>query len=93
MKNGKSQLILLDHGLYKQIDDEFRVNYANLWKGLLIADITEIKAACSRIGIDDMVRFFSYFETDVSSWLLFKTQMFGLGLVSSTQCNVNVKTV
>ena len=54
-KDGKPQLILLDHGLYKQIDDNFRINYANLWKGLLMADIDQIKYSCTTMGITDMV--------------------------------------
>ncbi|CAL2242982.1 unnamed protein product [Prunus armeniaca] len=29
----KPQLILLDHGLYKELDFETRTNYAKLWKG------------------------------------------------------------
>lgn len=27
-KNGKPELVLLDHGLYRQITDEFRIEYA-----------------------------------------------------------------
>ena len=27
-KNGKPELVLLDHGLYRQITDEFRLQYA-----------------------------------------------------------------
>lgn len=29
---GKPQLILLDHGLYKELDFETKTNYAALWK-------------------------------------------------------------
>lgn len=25
-------MILLDHGLYKQLDDDFRLDYCRLWK-------------------------------------------------------------
>ena len=28
----KPQLVLLDHGLYNELDDEIRTNYASLWK-------------------------------------------------------------
>lgn len=28
--NGPLQLVLLDHGLYKQLDDPFRLNYARM---------------------------------------------------------------
>ena len=53
-KNGKPELILLDHGLYKQIDDEFRVTYAQLWKSLLMADIKGIKTSCASLGVKKM---------------------------------------
>ena len=53
-KNGKPQLVLVDHGLYKQIDDDFRLTYATLWKSLMMADITAIKTSCNKLGIGDM---------------------------------------
>jgi len=53
-KNGKPQLVLLDHGLYKQIDDDFRITYAKLWKSLLMADIEGIKASCTSLGVEEM---------------------------------------
>ena len=53
-KNGKSQLVLLDHGLYKQIDDDFRITHAKLWKSLLMADIEGIKARCTFLGVKEM---------------------------------------
>jgi aarF domain-containing kinase len=31
------QLVLLDHGLYKTIDDQFRADYAALWRSLIFA--------------------------------------------------------
>lgn len=53
-ENGKPQLVLFDHGLYKQIDDDFRLKYARLWKSLLIADIGGIKESCSSLGVEEM---------------------------------------
>eukprot|EP00978_Attheya_sp_CCMP212_P031776 scaffold121352_cov53-Attheya_sp.AAC.5 len=53
-KNAKPQLVLVDHGLYKQIDDEFRVTYAQLWKALLLADIPQIKISCGKLGVKEM---------------------------------------
>lgn len=52
--NGRAQLVLVDHGLYKQLDDDFRLNYARLWKALMLADIPEIKTACASLGIGNM---------------------------------------
>mmetsp|Transcript_24075 Transcript_24075/g.29649 ORF Transcript_24075/g.29649 Transcript_24075/m.29649 type:complete len:661 (+) Transcript_24075:141-2123(+) len=53
-EKGKPELVLFDHGLYKQIDNNFRLNYANLWRSLLVADIEKIKESCHFLGIDDM---------------------------------------
>jgi len=55
--NGKPEIVLVDHGLYKQIDDDFKLTYARLWKALMMADIIQIKQSCKELGIDEMVSF------------------------------------
>lgn len=47
-----TSFVLSDHGLYKEIDDEFRVNYAKLWKSLMLADLKGIEDSCRSMGID-----------------------------------------
>ncbi|ELR19694.1 Hypothetical protein ACA1_199780, partial [Acanthamoeba castellanii str. Neff] len=37
------ELVLLDHGLYRELDDEFRINYCNLWVAIIHADEAKIK--------------------------------------------------
>ncbi|KAH0454578.1 hypothetical protein IEQ34_016502 [Dendrobium chrysotoxum] len=46
----KPQLILLDHGLYKNLDFATRVNYASLWKALIFADVNGIKENSVKLG-------------------------------------------
>ncbi|KAK7379366.1 hypothetical protein VNO80_04824 [Phaseolus coccineus] len=46
----KPQLILLDHGLYKELDFQTRTNYASLWKGLVFADVNAIKEYSTKLG-------------------------------------------
>ncbi|KAH0979608.1 hypothetical protein GBA52_006785 [Prunus armeniaca] len=46
----KPQLILLDHGLYKELDFETRTNYAKLWKALIFADANAIKENSAKLG-------------------------------------------
>jgi aarF domain-containing kinase len=48
-------MVLLDHGLYKQLDDDFRIRYALLWRSLMMADVRAIKEACKSLGVDEMV--------------------------------------
>ncbi|GAA0178929.1 ATP-binding cassette [Lithospermum erythrorhizon] len=49
----KPQLVLLDHGLYKELDDSMRINYASLWKGLIFSDAKTIKENCVKLGAGD----------------------------------------
>ncbi|KAJ3682659.1 hypothetical protein LUZ60_012886 [Juncus effusus] len=46
----RPQLILLDHGLYKELDFETRTNYAALWKGLVFADEKAIRENSFKLG-------------------------------------------
>ncbi|CAK9135788.1 unnamed protein product [Ilex paraguariensis] len=46
----KPQLILLDHGLYKELDIPTRTNYAALWKALVFSDAKAIKENSMKLG-------------------------------------------
>lgn len=46
----KPQLILLDHGLYRELDFATRTNYAALWKALVFADVDAIKENSVKLG-------------------------------------------
>lgn len=41
-----------DHGLYKEIDDDFRIRYARLWRSLMMADLNGIEESCRDLGVD-----------------------------------------
>lgn len=49
-RNNTPQLVLLDHGLYKELDDEFRLEYARLWQALVLADAKSITDSCERLN-------------------------------------------
>jgi aarF domain-containing kinase len=44
------QLVLLDHGLYVRLSDEFRIQYSMLWKALLSVDQPTITSITSAWG-------------------------------------------
>jgi aarF domain-containing kinase len=44
-------IVLLDHGLYKKLDDNFRLDYCNLWSSLILGDKDAIKAACVHLKV------------------------------------------
>ncbi|KAI5999734.1 ABC1 family-domain-containing protein [Pisolithus marmoratus] len=45
------QLVLLDHGLYVKVGEEFRRKYAELWRALLATDWDTVKAITTSWGI------------------------------------------
>ena len=45
-------MVLVDHGLYRKLDEDFRLKYASLWKSLMLADLDGIKHTCQALGID-----------------------------------------
>jgi len=52
IRPGKPAIVLYDHGLYRELDSEFRLRYAELWKSLMLADLDGIKSACEKLGVD-----------------------------------------
>uniref|UniRef100_A0A803PFP4 Protein kinase domain-containing protein n=1 Tax=Cannabis sativa TaxID=3483 RepID=A0A803PFP4_CANSA len=51
-------LVLLDHGIYKQLDEGFRLKYCELWRALLIADSNKIKLLGEQFGVAKYFRYF-----------------------------------
>jgi aarF domain-containing kinase len=52
-KRGQSQVVLLDHGLYKEVPDHVRTFYCRLYRGFVTGHYDEIRDACTDIGITD----------------------------------------
>ncbi|CAH1173873.1 unnamed protein product [Phaedon cochleariae] len=50
--NGYCNIVLLDHGLYADLKDEFRVEYANLWLSILNRDRRAMRQHSKNLGID-----------------------------------------
>jgi len=53
------RLVLLDHGLYKELPDDFRLNYAHLWKALISGDETGIRKYSEILGGGNAYKLFS----------------------------------
>lgn len=56
---GQPQLVLLDHGLYRQIDDGFRREYAALWRALIFSDKAGIKQHAESMNAGDAYPLFA----------------------------------
>ncbi|KAI9740078.1 MAG: hypothetical protein M1818_004829 [Claussenomyces sp. TS43310] len=51
LPNGRSQLVLIDHGLYISMKPEFRHQYCRFWKALLTFDNTTLNAITRSWGV------------------------------------------
>ncbi|KAI1309943.1 hypothetical protein EDD11_003958 [Mortierella claussenii] len=53
------EIILLDHGLYRELTPEFRLDYAHLWTAIIASDVEEIKYRALKLGGTDAYKLFS----------------------------------
>lgn len=53
----KEQLVLLDHGLYRELDEEFRKNHCDLWRAMLMRDNKLLQECGDKLKIGDLVQF------------------------------------
>lgn len=60
---GRQQIVLLDHGLYTQLDDDLRYNYSLLWKSILEQDEANMEKAAIALGGQKDFRLFSSMVT------------------------------
>jgi hypothetical protein len=57
--DARPRLILLDHGLYRELTDEFRISYAHLWNALIRGDAEGIKKYAHEMNAGDMYPLFA----------------------------------
>ncbi|KAI3462221.1 hypothetical protein Pfo_018884 [Paulownia fortunei] len=55
--NGFS-LVILDHGIYKQLSEDFRKNYCHLWEALIVLDSQKIQQLGETFGVGKYARYF-----------------------------------
>jgi aarF domain-containing kinase len=58
-KKGKPEVVLVDHGLYRELDPDFQLRYSKLWKSLMLADLNGIKDACQSLGVGEAYTLFA----------------------------------
>ncbi|KAM5177962.1 aarF domain-containing protein kinase 1 isoform 1-T2 [Callospermophilus lateralis] len=64
---GKAEVILLDHGLYQVLTEEFRLDYCHLWQSLIWMDMEGVKKYSQRLGAGDLYPLFACMLT-ARSW-------------------------
>ncbi|KAL2622699.1 hypothetical protein R1flu_002904 [Riccia fluitans] len=50
-------LVLLDHGQYRELDEGFRSDYCRLWKALILLDGNELEEVGNRLGAGHYYRY------------------------------------
>lgn len=59
----KPQLVLLDHGLYRELSEEFRKTYCDLWKALILNDTKLLGETVDKLGVPQYVQFLTLIFT------------------------------
>lgn len=62
-----TQLVLLDHGLYQTLTDDFRVNYSKMWLAMINADEEGMKRHAKAMNVGPMYGLFACMLT-ARSW-------------------------
>jgi aarF domain-containing kinase len=57
------QLVLLDHGIYTELDNNTKMQYSYLWKGILTQNEKLIKSAAEGLGVKDFWPLFASMVT------------------------------
>ena len=55
--NGKPQVILLDHGFYRYISDDFRNDFCRMWHALVTLDYPTVKTIADKMGLGEYYRY------------------------------------
>ncbi|XP_007472792.2 aarF domain-containing protein kinase 1 [Monodelphis domestica] len=55
----REEIILLDHGQYQVLTEEFRLNYCHLWQALINVDMENVKIYSQRLGAGDLYPLFA----------------------------------
>ncbi|KAI6186382.1 Protein kinase domain-containing protein [Aphelenchoides besseyi] len=79
------ELVLLDHGLYANLDTEFRIDYCKFWSALLRADKDEIQRICFKMGVGELFGLFACIVTS-RSW---DSVTKGIGKHKQTEAETN----
>jgi len=65
--SGVTQIVLLDHGLYTQLSNKFRYDYADFWLAIINRDVESIKTAADKLGVGQLYGLFACMVT-ARSW-------------------------
>lgn len=53
-RNGQTELIILDHGLYQIVSKDQRIALSHLWKAIVLGDHLKMQSYSKTLGVDGM---------------------------------------
>ncbi|XP_060519462.1 uncharacterized aarF domain-containing protein kinase 5 [Cylas formicarius] len=56
-QNGKTELIILDHGLYQEVLDTERIALSHMWKAIVLGDHRNMRKYSNILGVEDYEKF------------------------------------
>ena len=65
--SGQTQIVLLDHGLYTQLSNQFRYDYADFWSAIINRNVPAIKTSADKLGVGSLFGLFACMVTG-RSW-------------------------
>jgi len=65
--SGETEIVLLDHGLYTQLNNKFRYDYADFWLAIINRDVEAIKTSADKLGVGSLYHLFACMVT-ARSW-------------------------
>jgi aarF domain-containing kinase len=82
-----TKLVLLDHGLYRDLDNSFRYNYCLLWRGLITQNKDMLRESCNALGVSQVELFISVLTSNTYDSIMSKENKYNshkqLGLISN----------
>lgn len=68
-----TNVVILDHGIYKQLSEDFRKNYCHLWEALILLDSQKIQQLGETFGVGKYAQYFPVIFTGrtINRWLSF----------------------
>ncbi|XP_076022187.1 aarF domain-containing protein kinase 1 [Genypterus blacodes] len=67
LQSKKTEIVLLDHGLYQVLPSDFRLDYCQLWQALIGGDMSSVEHYSRRLGAGDLYPLFACVLT-ARSW-------------------------
>ncbi|XP_041828242.1 aarF domain-containing protein kinase 1 isoform X1 [Melanotaenia boesemani] len=88
-RSQKTEIVLLDHGLYQVLQPDFRMDYCRLWMSLIRGDMSGLERYSRRLGAGDLYPLFACVLT-ARSWTSVNA---GIGSVPVTHAeDVEIRT-